>query len=65
MKPILTFGVNPSERISFLRRENFIAPYAPFAIWRTPYTEARQIKVPRQVSRGQDSLELADGIGFD
>jgi hypothetical protein len=51
MEPILSFGVNPRDRSNFLGRENFTAPYAAFAIWRAAYTEARQIKVPRQVSR--------------
>ena len=51
VKPILFLGVNPSHGFSFLGRENFTAPYAPFAIWRAAYTEARQTKVSRQVSR--------------
>jgi hypothetical protein len=65
MEPILTFGVNPGERFSLVSRETFTASYAPFAIWRRPYAETRQVKVPRELSRGKilsNSLTVSDSI---
>ena len=61
IEPILSFEVNSSERISFLRRKNFTAPYAPFAIWWTPYTEARQIKGARGKILS-NSLAVSDSV---